>query len=361
MIKAIDILTLLNTPSIGRKTVENILIRYQNYSVSSPNDLLDILEEIKKTSSRVNVPTKEEMNRLYYSSQTLIESSLDNGIKTLDINHPHFPKRLKNIPDAPVLVYVKGNSEALNSNRSVAIIGTREATDFGMKAGERLSSIFTKNDFVIVSGLAVGCDTAGHIGCLKENGISIGVLAGGLDKIYPKESRGLAEEILEKNGCLLSEYPIGVPPRRNFFVERDRLQSGLSQAVIVIETDVKGGTMHTVGFAGKQNRYLACLGGHPEQYSNHPKIQGNKMLIGEGKAKRLGNMEEINNFINLITKDEINHIDIITKPQPQDDDFIKLMDAFINGLIDITTMLSKDKTTIKNLKQFKNSQTKLPF
>lgn len=299
--ETIDILTLINTPSVGKKSVEKILLECKNYSsLNGYESLYDLLSTASKTNARIKLPTREVFYNIYNEARELIKASEDEGIHVLDVNNPNFPERLKHIPDAPIILYAKGNLKALNSEKSVAVIGTREPTDFGMKAGEKLSSIFTNKGFTIVSGLAIGCDTAGHLGCVKEHGISIGVLAGGLDKIYPKQSRELADEMLKNNGCLLSEYPIGESPRRNYFVERDRLQSGLSEAVIVIETDVKGGTMHTVGFAGKQNKLLACLGGHPDKYLTHPKIQGTKMLVNEGKAVLLSNPNEIDNFIEKI-------------------------------------------------------------
>jgi len=297
------VLTLLNTPSIGRKTVQHILNKF-NHSVSSASDLIDVISEVKNEHSRIIIPQKQLIEKIFQEAESSIERSNQMGIKTLDASHPDFPTRLLGIPDAPVLIYVKGNIQSLNANRSVAIIGTREPTEFGSRAGEKLSSIFTQNKFVVVSGLAIGCDSVAHWGCLKEKGQTVAIMAGGLDKIYPKENRNLADLILEQDGCWLSEYPIGMTPRGNYFVERDRLQSGLSQAVIVIETDVKGGTMHTVGFSIKQGRYLACLNGHPEKYNNHPKIQGNKMLIREGTAKKLGSPEEIQNFIDLLLQSE---------------------------------------------------------
>lgn len=310
--KPIDILALLNVPSVGKKTVGAILSKYEHVSISTGLELYEILEEMAIHSSRIKVPSKDDFIRIYNHADSIIDISLDNGITPLGVNHKKFPDRLKDIPDAPVLLYAKGNLDSLNSERAVAIIGTRDPTDFGMKAGERLASIFTKNDFVVVSGLAIGCDTAGHLGCLNENGITVAVLAGSLEKIYPKENRGLAIEILEKNGCLISEYAFDVAPQKTFFVERDRLQSGLSQAVVVIETDVKGGTMHTVGFSIKQGRYLACLGGHPPKYNHHPKIQGNLMLIRERKASILSSLSEINNFIELVSKPKLSVDDIFS-------------------------------------------------
>jgi DNA processing protein len=162
--------------------------------------------------------------------------------------------------------------------------------------------LFAERGFVIVSGLAKGCDTVAHRGCLDAHGKTVAILGGGIDYIYPKENRPLADEILNTGGCLLSEYKPGMKPQPSFFVERDRLQSGLSQAVIVIETDVKGGSMHTVGFALSQNRLVACLGGHSGKYLSHPKVQGTKLLISDGKASRLSNLEEVESFLEKLIK-----------------------------------------------------------
>jgi DNA processing protein len=185
---------------------------------------------------------------------------------------------------------------ALNPTRAVAFVGTREPSDYGRKAGEKLALLLTQAGLNIVSGLAIGCDTIGHRACLDSHGQTVAVLAGGLDHIYPKENKGLASEILDKGGCWLAEHPVGVRPQSNFFVERDRLQSGLSDGVVVLETDVKGGTMHTVKFTQLQGRTLACFK-HPPKYADHPKAQGNQLLLREGKAMPLGSPEEINAFL----------------------------------------------------------------
>ena len=243
---------------MGRKTV-NFLLQHHPHSISTSSDLIDLLKVSKKENQKITIPSKPQITNAYTNAQRLIENSAKNGIIILHFNHPNFPKRLKNIPEAPVILYVKGNVAALNMERTVAIVGTRQPTDYGLKAGEKLASTFARSKFVIVSGLAVGCDTAAHKGCLKENGITIAVMPSGLDWIYPKENNSLAHEILDKNGCLISEYPIGTSPKSSYFIARDRLQSGLSKVVIVIETGIKGGTMLTVEFALKQKRILACL------------------------------------------------------------------------------------------------------
>lgn len=304
--KTLDIVSLLNTPSIGRKTVHYICEHYKQ-SISSADELLDVIIDAKKSISRIKIPDKEAFFECYDKAAQIIELSRANGIEILGITDPLFPNRYRAIPDAPVVIHAKGNVHALNIEKTVAIVGTREPTEFGIKAGERLSSIFAKHQFAVVSGLAIGCDTVAHLGCLNAGGITVAIMARGLDKIYPSENTALAHRILDSNGCWVSEYPFGMPPLNTYFVDRDRLQSGLSQAVVVIETDIRGGTMHTVGFAIKQNRYLGCLSGHPDKFSGHAKVQGNIELLREGKAKSLGSAAEIDDFIKLLAENNLEH------------------------------------------------------
>ncbi len=152
-----------------------------------------------------------------------------------------------------------------------------------------------KRGDVVVSGLAIGCDQYGHEGCVKVHGKSVAVLPCGLDKVYPAKNKNLAQKILDNNGCLISEYPIETKVFKNFFIERDRLQSGLSDGVIVVETDIKGGTMHTVGYTLDYKRVLACYK-HPDRYLNEPKTFGNQKLIKEKKAISLSNNLELEEF-----------------------------------------------------------------
>ena len=145
-----------------------------------------------------------------------------------------------------------------------------------------MSQRLAESDICVVSGLAEGCDTAAHRGCLRGHGTTVAVMAHGLHTVYPASNRDLAEEIVANDGCLVSEYPPDTRAQRSYFVERDRLQSALSRAVLVIETDVEGGTMHTVKACLAQKRILACLA-HPPQFDNE-KSRGNAMLIRRGDA-----------------------------------------------------------------------------
>ncbi len=169
-----------------------------------------------------------------------------------------FPRMLKDIPKSPIGLYYRGNIDVINEMDCVAIIGMRNPSPNGMDISYAFGKACAENGFVTVNGLAIGCDTAALRGALDAGGKCGAILPCGLDRIYPKNNQGLADEIIEKGGVLLSEYPDGTGMQKYFFVERDRLQSGISKGIIIIEAKEDGGTMHTVYAATKQNRRLAC-------------------------------------------------------------------------------------------------------
>jgi DNA processing protein len=151
------------------------------------------------------------------------------------------------------LYFFKFRFELLNEEKSVAIIGTRNPSKFGIKMGYKISKLLASKGYSIVSGLAKGIDTEAHQGALNVMGKTVAILAHGLDMpIYPKENRALAEEIMESGGLLLSTYSNGTKLFPQYLAARDEWQSALSDGVIVIETGIKGGTNITVGHAIKQ-------------------------------------------------------------------------------------------------------------
>ncbi|MDU0330994.1 DNA-processing protein DprA [Paenibacillus sp. 3LSP] len=302
MLQALHILTLLNLSGYGRNTVHGIL-GVTEFVPSTLQDLMDIIKDSSEKVARVKVPEQVMLENAYKKAQLSLERCERLGIKVLGFNDPEFPVRLKVIPNPPVLIFVRGNLDSLNSELSVAVIGTREPSSYGGVCGNRFGKIFAEKGLVVVSGLAKGIDTTGHRGCIEGGGQTIAVLAQGLDTpVYPKENRDLAEEIIATGGCLISEYDLGERGRPNFFVERDRLQSGLSAGVVVIETDIKGGTMHTVGFCLEQGKPLGCLN-HPEKFLiNNDKSRGNQKLIKDGKAIPLFSVDDIELFLSKMKR-----------------------------------------------------------
>ena len=220
----------------------------------------------------------------------------DAGVQAVPFFDERYPGRLRNIDDPPVVLFVKGNIEALHGVRSVAIVGTRNPTSYGERAAQSAGKLAAESGIVVVSGLALGCDAKAHEGCVEGDGVGVAVLAHGLDRVYPAANRDLADRILDCGGCLVSELPVGVKPTRWAFAYRDRIQSGLSDRVLVIETDVKGGTMHTVDFSRKQQRPLACIE-HPASISTASQSKGNRMLIDQGAAVGIADPTALGRFL----------------------------------------------------------------
>lgn len=291
---ALIILTLLNIPKVSRKTV-NYILKITNIKTLDENSIVNVFKEAKISNTRINIPSIDDIKKAKIKAEDIINECKREGVNILTALDSDFPDKLKEIQDPPVLIYYKGDKRCLIEKKSLAIIGTRTPTNKGIEIAEKLGKLFAKDGFVIVSGLAKGCDELGHKGCVVAKGRSVAVLPCGLDTIYPASNKKLAELILQNKGCLISEYPIGTKPYKNYYVERDRLQSALSEAVIVVETNISGGTMHTVKFALEQKRILACYK-HSKEYLMYSQTEGNQYLLRENKATSIYTKKDIANL-----------------------------------------------------------------
>lgn len=250
------------------------------------------LLEIYKNPKRIFELSKEELIKVDGIGENIIENIMsskkerkierelikmyEKNINIISINDKDYPEILKNIYDPPVSIFVKGNVENLKKN-SLAIIGCRQATDYGKKAAKYFGYQLSKNRWNIVSGLAKGVDSYSHVGniCakIKENGKDvdnsstvgkpIAVVGSGLDIIYPTENKKLEKEILDVGGTIVSEYPLGTKPNKYNFPARNRIISGLSKGILVIEAKKKSGTLITVDFALEQGREVFVV---PRKY-----------------------------------------------------------------------------------------------
>jgi DNA processing protein len=216
---------------------------------------------------------------------------MKSGILLINRNDSNFPANLFPIPGKLPLLYALGNTALLQETLAVAVVGTQSPDEKGETACRRITGTLVNRGFVIVSGLASGCDSIAHESCLALGGKTIAVLAHGLDYCYPQSNRNLRDRILEKGGLLVSEYAEGVRPRRNFFVARDRIESGLTRGLIVIQSGVTGGSMHTARFAEKQNRPIASISGLGG---------GNEQLLNEKGAYPLDSDEDLEKFIQIM-------------------------------------------------------------
>ncbi|WP_053058268.1 DNA-processing protein DprA [Pedobacter sp. BMA] len=347
------IITLLKTPKFGQVSVKYINANIK-YKISNLRELLDAINELKSYNSKLPIPNISDLENAFSNSEMIMSTAERKSIKILSCNDINYPIRLKRLNDYPSIIYYKGSLAAINAESSVAVIGTREPSIFGIKAGRRMASIFADHGFSIVSGLAIGCDSAGHLGALDVGGQTVCVLANGVDIIYPKENTALAERILEADGALLSEYEPGAKAFRQSFVQRDRLQSGLSDGLIVLETDIKGGTMHTVGFAKNINIPIACLSGHPENLRDHPKTKGTQYLVNNG-AIPLSNQNQIYSYLKLlnpnviITKsDEGKNFSAVLEERSKIEANIDVLDQLSNVSNDFTADETEVQASVKN-------------
>jgi DNA processing protein len=215
-------------------------------------------------------------------------------MKILKWGDPDFPAALKFIPQPPKLLYVKGDVECLRGP-AVAVVGTRTPTRAGLRTAEAFGRYLAKKGIVVVSGLALGIDTAAHEGCLAAGGRTVAVLPSGISNVYPRENKALADRIAKAGGCLVSEYLPDASPEKYTFIRRDRLQSGLSLGVVIVETDLEGGAMHTARFCLRQGRLLACLKPSPTR-ADDPIVGGNLALLRRKEAVPLKSLTDLGRF-----------------------------------------------------------------
>jgi len=214
------------------------------------------------------------------------------GISILTWEDPLYPRRLKEIDQPPPVVYLLGQMDE-SDQCAVAIVGTRRITAYGRQAANEIGGALARHGVTIVSGLARGVDAVAHQAALKNGGRTLAVLGSGVDQIYPPEHRQLAEQIAAC-GAVLSDYPPGTAPEASNFPPRNRIISGLAQAVIVVEAGEKSGALITAAFAAEQGREVFAIPG--SIYA--PQSKGANVLIREG-AHALLDAQEVLDALNL--------------------------------------------------------------
>ncbi|MBI1886560.1 MAG: DNA-protecting protein DprA [Chloroflexi bacterium] len=275
-------------PNIGRvrfSLLENHFGRLENAWTASRAELRSAGLDERSASIIVNerpkVSPDDEMERLGRHK-----------IDPLTWNDAAYPSRLKEIFDPPPVLYVRGKlTEA--DEMAVAVVGTRRPTPYGRQAAEELTWGLAKSGITVVSGLARGVDAGAHRAALDAGGRTIAVMACGLDMVYPAEHARLALEISER-GALISDYPLGTQPRGDYFPRRNRIMSGLSLGVLVVEGDMKSGALITARLALEQNREVFAVPG--SVFS--PQSRGTNSLIQEG-AKLVSRVEDVLEELNL--------------------------------------------------------------
>ena len=278
-----------------------LLIQYFNNIESLKNASPIELEQIAKCG-------KVDFSYLKY---TPIQENI--GVKVVTYFNDNYPTGFKDLKDAPLLLWVRGQ---IPESKSVSIVGTRDADDWGKQRTFEISRMAAEAGNVVVSGLALGIDTQAHLGCIEGKGKTVAILACDVRFPTPKANLGLAEKILENDGCLIAEVPPGTDTEASNLIARNRLQAAWSNSLIVTQSGVPSGTLYTVRFALELGRKLLVL--EPQKGADRGSYAGNYQLIGESvfDSKILGGSKEFQNLIN--------------KRQPCADFKIKSMEDFFN-------------------------------
>jgi DNA processing protein len=259
-------------------------LKISSYKKFKLLEILKIPEKIYKLSEKdlneIKNIDSEIYNEIIKNKDTLlntrmIEYMAKNAIKYITIYDDIYPDKLKNIYDPPVVLFYKGNINMIN-NKNIAIVGARKASQYGIKTAYNISKELS-DKYTITSGLALGIDSASHKGSVNSINSTIAVIGSGLDYMYPKENIVLYNQILKK-GLILSEYPVGVRPLPTNFPARNRIISGLSDGVIVVEASQKSGSLITVDFALEQGKNVYAVPGNIDSLLSY----GTNELIKNG-------------------------------------------------------------------------------
>lgn len=233
------------------------------------------------------------------------------GIQYITEDNNYYPKNLRDIKNHPPIISVRGNIDTL-TKKNVAMVGTRHSTGAGMDFMSELARGFAEHNFVVVSGMAMGTDTAAHIGALKVNGTSqtIAVLAGGVDYIWPLENESLYYEIMER-GVLISEMPVGTTPNGGNFIQRNHWIAALSDLFIIGEADAKSGSMTTARFALDYKKRVFAVPGHPSD----PRSVGPNSLIKSCEATLCMSLKDFFDDVESVQKEKkvVSENDILDK------------------------------------------------
>ena len=273
----------LNSLNIGNRNMEKLMKQIPNINdiwTMNSNEVCNI----KGIKPKIVEKIIENRNDDYFNR--LFESIEEHNMDIITILDEDYPKSLHHIYDSPKVLYIKGNLKE-EDHLSIGIVGSRKSTAYGKWATEKFVKELVNMDVTIVSGLALGIDAIAHKTAIEEGGRTIAVLGNGIDTIYPKRNKALYGEI-PKNGAILTEYTLGVPPLAYNFPQRNRIISGLSLGIIVIEAKEQSGSLITAYHALEQGKEVFALPGNINSIFS----KGTNQLIKDG-AKILMDIEDI--------------------------------------------------------------------
>ncbi len=235
------------------------------------------------------------------SCMKLIEIYKEHGISVTGFSSREYPQYLKNIYNPPAVLFYKGDIECLNRMPAITIVGARRSSNQSLMIADRLARELAQSGFIIVSGFARGTDINSHLGAVSVGCPTVCVMACGLDVDYPRENFIYRDSILKNGGVFISEYPLGTPPLQQNFPKRNRILSGLSRGVVVVEAGEKSGSLITAELALEQNREVFCV---PPANIYDKSYAGNIKFLRDGAVPVYG-YEDITGYFNLFDDDEV--------------------------------------------------------
>lgn len=262
----------------------------------------------------------------------------------ITIENEKYPDKLRKIKNPPKQLYLKGNVELLNKN-IISIIGSRNCTENGKKLAKKFASELSNQGFVIASGMAKGIDSQAHIGTLEAKGKTIAVLGNGLNCIFPKENKELYDEILKNDGLIISEYSPDTEPSSELFLERNRIVSGISIGILVVEAAFRSGTSVTAKFAKEQGKKIFGL---PHEIGDRHGIGTNK-LIRQGATLVTSTIEIIEEFEFLKYKEIEKQAKEDNKKKLRNKEHQKIYELIERGVANINEICKKSGKSIKEI------------
>ncbi len=246
------------TPKIGPRAVTKLLESFGSADAVFHARRTE-LESLRLKPETIDSIIKGEFHE---KAATELERVKALGGDILILDDGSYPAMLREIDDPPPVLYVKGDWQACFDQPGVGVIGSRMCSTYGVNASEMLSRDLASRGITVVSGLARGIDTAAHRGAIAGKGKTIGVIGTGIDTVYPKENNRLVQEILDSGGCIVSQFPLGTPPIAENFPYRNRIISGLSLGVLIVEASERSGSLITARLAMEQNREVMAVPGN---------------------------------------------------------------------------------------------------
>jgi DNA processing protein len=276
-------LALALTPGLGPTRIKKLIEQFGTAERVFQASLTELEAMGMRAFSAQSIATGKSLELAQQECAKAVEARA----RIISLSDPEYPSRLKEIYDPPVILFVKGNVEVL-AQPGIAMVGTRHPTPYGSGMAERLSTDLASRGLVIISGLARGVDTASHRGAVAAKGKTVAVLGTGIDVMYPKENSRLAEQIVALGGALVTEFPVGTPPTPQNFPIRNRIISGMSAGVLVVEAAEYSGTRITSRCALEQNRDVYAVPGNVTNKNSW----GPNTLIKQG-AKLVATWEDV--------------------------------------------------------------------